>query len=125
MNVLSNNGAKLVSVPTDSSAVQPHYVFTRKKTERVGHRQTSAGIRATVGRTDWSYDFNMADTGPLLTSGIIFYLSIGAAIFQILEEPNWKSATEEYILQKENILKNYTCLKKQDLDIIIEVWTCF
>ena len=67
----------------------------------------------------------MADTGPLLTSGIIFYLSIGAAIFQILEEPNWKSATEEYILQKENILKSYTCLQREDLDKIIEVWTCF
>lgn len=62
-----------------------------------------------------------SDKGPLLTSCIIFYLSIGAAIFQILEEPNWKSAKEQYILQKENILKNYACLTKEGLDEILEV----
>lgn len=63
----------------------------------------------------------MADKGPFLTSCIIFYLSIGAAIFQILEEPNWKSAREEYILQKERILRNYGCLTKESLDEIIQV----
>ncbi|KAM6995329.1 potassium channel subfamily K member 5-like [Tautogolabrus adspersus] len=63
----------------------------------------------------------MADTGPFLTSCIIFYLSIGAALFQILEEPNWKSARDKYILAKENILKNYACLTKESLDEILEV----
>lgn len=63
----------------------------------------------------------MADSGPFLTSCIIFYLSIGAAIFQILEEPNWKSARDKYILQKENILKKYACLTKESLDEILEV----
>lgn len=63
----------------------------------------------------------MADTGPLLTSCIIFYLSIGAAIFQILEEPNWESSRDQYILAKENILKNYTCLTKEILDEILEI----
>ncbi|KAF1387787.1 hypothetical protein PFLUV_G00083570 [Perca fluviatilis] len=63
----------------------------------------------------------MADKGPFLTSCIIFYLSIGAAIFQILEEPNWKAARDEYILQKENILKNHACLTKESLDEIIEI----
>ncbi|XP_041648766.1 potassium channel subfamily K member 5-like [Cheilinus undulatus] len=63
----------------------------------------------------------MADTGPFLTSCVIFYLSIGAAIFQILEEPNWKSARDRYILAKENILKNYTCLTKENLDEILEI----
>lgn len=67
----------------------------------------------------------MADQGPFLTSCIIFYLSIGAAIFQILEEPNWKAARDEYILQKENILKNHACLTKESLDEIIEVCICF
>lgn len=69
----------------------------------------------------------MADKGPLLTSCIIFYLSIGAAIFELLEEPNWKSARDKYIQEKGNILKNYTCLTKEDLDKILEVRThiCF
>lgn len=63
----------------------------------------------------------MAEKGPFLTSCIIFYLSIGAAIFQILEEPNWQSARDKYTLQKENIVKKYKCLTKEDLDEILEV----
>ncbi|XP_056300929.1 potassium channel subfamily K member 5-like [Pseudoliparis swirei] len=62
----------------------------------------------------------MADTGPFLTSCIIFYLSIGAAIFQIFEEPNWRSARDEYILEKENILKKHACLTEEDLGEILE-----
>lgn len=67
----------------------------------------------------------MADKGPFLTSCIIFYLSIGAAIFQILEEPNWLSAKDNYLLQKENILKSHDCLTTEDLDHILQVWTQF
>ncbi|XP_076834632.1 potassium channel subfamily K member 5-like [Brachyhypopomus gauderio] len=63
----------------------------------------------------------MVDKGPLLTSAIIFYLSIGAAIFQVLEEPNWNLAVTEYNDKKERILKDYPCLKKDDLDKILEV----
>ncbi|KAM4625454.1 potassium channel subfamily K member 5a [Polymixia lowei] len=63
----------------------------------------------------------MVDKGPLLTSAIIFYLSIGAAIFQVLEEPNWKLAAEHYSTEKEKILKAYPCLTKDDLDKILEV----
>ncbi|CAN9514336.1 unnamed protein product [Ophioblennius macclurei] len=63
----------------------------------------------------------MADTGPFLTSCIIFYLSVGAAIFQILEESNWVSAKDRYILQKENILRNYACLTKEGLEEILEI----
>uniref|UniRef100_A0A8C8DRW2 Potassium channel, subfamily K, member 5b n=1 Tax=Oryzias sinensis TaxID=183150 RepID=A0A8C8DRW2_9TELE len=63
----------------------------------------------------------MADKGPLLTSCIIFYLSIGAAVFQILEEPYWMSVRDKYIQQKENILKTYQCLTLEDLDEILEV----
>lgn len=63
----------------------------------------------------------MADKGPILTSVIIFYLSIGAAIFQILEEPNLKSALEDYKNKTAHLLKLYPCLKKVDLDNIIEV----
>lgn len=63
----------------------------------------------------------MAEKGPFLTSCIIFFLSIGAAIFQILEEPNYISAKDTYIIQKENILKNYTCLTKEALDEILEI----
>ncbi|KAF3701524.1 Potassium channel subfamily K member 5 [Channa argus] len=63
----------------------------------------------------------MVDKGPLLTSAIIFYLSIGAAIFQVLEEPNWKLAAKEYKDQKDRILEDYPCLTKDDLDKILEV----
>lgn len=63
----------------------------------------------------------MADKGPFLTACIIFYLSIGAAIFQILEEPNWISAKDKYLLEKENILKKYNCLTKEDLDDILKI----
>lgn len=64
----------------------------------------------------------MVDKGPLLTSAIIFYLSIGAAIFQVLEEPNWKLAADKYRTQKDKILEDYPCLTKDDLDRILEVW---
>lgn len=63
----------------------------------------------------------MVDKGPLLTSAIIFYLSIGAAIFQVLEEPNWKQAARQYREQKDKILEDYPCLSKDDLDRILEV----
>ncbi|XP_051922293.1 potassium channel subfamily K member 5-like [Hippocampus zosterae] len=63
----------------------------------------------------------MADQGPLLTSCVIFYLSIGAAIFQILEEPNWELARSKYVLQKEKILEKYPCLRKEDLEEILGV----
>ncbi|XP_041828624.1 potassium channel subfamily K member 5a [Melanotaenia boesemani] len=63
----------------------------------------------------------MVDKGPLLTSAIIFYLSIGAAIFQVLEEPNWKQAARQYRERKDKILEDYPCLSKDDLDRILEV----
>ncbi|KAM3594195.1 uncharacterized protein V6R79_003885 [Siganus canaliculatus] len=63
----------------------------------------------------------MVDKGPLLTSAIIFYLSIGAAIFQVLEEPNWKLAAKQYSVRKEKILEDYPCLTKEDLEKILEV----
>ncbi|XP_041809800.1 potassium channel subfamily K member 5a [Chelmon rostratus] len=63
----------------------------------------------------------MVDKGPLLTSAVIFYLSIGAAIFQVLEEPNWKLAVAQYSAQKDKILEDYPCLTKADLDRILEV----
>ncbi|XP_077455402.1 potassium channel subfamily K member 5-like [Stigmatopora argus] len=63
----------------------------------------------------------MADHGPLLTSCIIFYLSVGGAIFQILEEPNWEIAKNKYILEKEQVLKRYPCLGKEDLEEILKI----
>lgn len=63
----------------------------------------------------------MADKGPFLTGCIIFYLSIGAAIFQILEEPNWILAKDKYLREKKNILKKYDCLTKEALDDILEI----
>lgn len=63
----------------------------------------------------------MADKGPLLTSCIIFYLSIGGAIFQIFEEGNWKSARDLYVKEKEDILKKFH-LTKENLTEILKVW---
>ncbi|XP_077088256.1 potassium channel subfamily K member 5-like [Siphateles boraxobius] len=63
----------------------------------------------------------MVDKGPLLTSAIIFYLSIGAAIFQVIEEPNWEIGVNKYKAEKEKILKQFRCLTKADLDYILEV----
>ncbi|XP_041044806.1 potassium channel subfamily K member 5a [Carcharodon carcharias] len=62
----------------------------------------------------------MVDRGPLLTSAIIFYLSIGAAIFQVLEEPNWTDAARRYELQKSQILKDHPCLTHAALEKILE-----
>ncbi|KAM8868824.1 potassium channel subfamily K member 5b [Spinachia spinachia] len=63
----------------------------------------------------------MAEKGPFLTSCIIFYLSIGAAIFQILEEPNWKSAKDEFNLKKEEILRKHACLTEESLAEILKI----
>ncbi|KTG04016.1 hypothetical protein cypCar_00005213 [Cyprinus carpio] len=63
----------------------------------------------------------MADKGSFLTSIIIFYLSIGAAIFQILEEPHLKAALDDYKNHTDYLLQKYPCLKKDDLDLIIEI----
>lgn len=92
--------------------------------EQEDSRASMTTVRWKTGatlRVGWSYGFNMAEKGPFLTSCIIFYLSIGAAIFQILEEPNWQSARDRYTLQKENIVKKYKCLTKEDLEEILEV----
>ncbi|GAA6085531.1 potassium channel subfamily K member 5b [Tachysurus ichikawai] len=62
----------------------------------------------------------MADKGSLLTSVIIFYLSIGATVFHLLEEPNWRNAVQKYQEDKEQILRTHTCLTKEQLDTIIE-----
>lgn len=63
----------------------------------------------------------MVDRGPLLTSAIIFYLSIGAAIFEVLEEPHWRSATDNYKRQKTELLKQFPCLGQEGLDKILQV----
>ncbi|KAK7904497.1 hypothetical protein WMY93_017104 [Mugilogobius chulae] len=42
------------------------------------------------------------------------------AIFQVLEEPNWKRAAREYSIQKDKILKDYPCLTRDDLNRILE-----
>lgn len=62
----------------------------------------------------------MADNGPVLTSCIIFYLSIGAAIFQILEEENWKRARDNYIEIKESIRRDHN-VSEHVLDKILKV----
>lgn len=77
--------------------------------------------RGSPGSSPASLSSIMVDKGPLLTSAIIFYLSIGAAIFQVLEEPNWKLAVNQYDDKKEKILKDYPCLSKADLNRILEV----
>ncbi|KAM4835758.1 potassium channel subfamily K member 5 [Thomomys bottae] len=63
----------------------------------------------------------MVDRGPLLTSAIIFYLAIGAAIFEVLEEPHWKEAKKTYYTQRVHLLKEFPCLGQEGLDKILRV----
>ncbi|XP_032505950.1 potassium channel subfamily K member 5 isoform X1 [Phocoena sinus] len=63
----------------------------------------------------------MVDRGPLLTSAIIFYLAIGAAIFEVLEEPHWKEAKKSYYTQKLHLLKEFPCLGQEGLDKILQI----
>ncbi|XP_004846698.1 potassium channel subfamily K member 5 [Heterocephalus glaber] len=63
----------------------------------------------------------MVDRGPLLTSAIIFYLAIGAAIFEVLEEPHWKEAKKNYYTQKLHLLQEFPCLSQEGLDKILQV----
>uniref|UniRef100_A0A4X1SPI0 Potassium channel domain-containing protein n=1 Tax=Sus scrofa TaxID=9823 RepID=A0A4X1SPI0_PIG len=63
----------------------------------------------------------MVDRGPLLTSAIIFYLAIGAAIFEVLEEPHWKEAKTNYYTQKLRLLKEFPCLGQEGLDKILQI----
>ncbi|TUA53252.1 Potassium channel subfamily K member 5 [Bagarius yarrelli] len=64
----------------------------------------------------------MADKGSFLTSlrYIFLYLSVGAAVFHLLEEPNWRNAVQKYNQEKEKILQTHPCLSKEQLDTIIE-----
>lgn len=66
----------------------------------------------------------MVDRGPLLTSAIIFYLSIGAAIFEVLEHPHLQNAAEGYKQKKSELLKEFPCLSQEGLDKILRV-SCF
>ncbi|XP_069879938.1 potassium channel subfamily K member 5 [Dipodomys merriami] len=63
----------------------------------------------------------MVDRGPLLTSAIIFYLAIGAAIFEVLEEPHWKEAKKTYYTERVRLLKEFPCLGQEGLDKILRV----
>ncbi|XP_015675118.1 potassium channel subfamily K member 5 [Protobothrops mucrosquamatus] len=63
----------------------------------------------------------MVDRGPLLTSAIIFYLSIGAAIFEVLEHPHLQNAAEGYKQKKSELLKEFPCLGQEGLDKILRV----
>ncbi|KAM5263783.1 potassium channel subfamily K member 5 [Ctenodactylus gundi] len=63
----------------------------------------------------------MVDRGPLLTSAIIFYLAIGAAIFEVLEEPHWKEAKNNYYTQKRHLLQEFPCLNQEGLEKILQV----
>ncbi|XP_036172794.1 potassium channel subfamily K member 5 [Myotis myotis] len=63
----------------------------------------------------------MVDRGPLLTSAIIFYLAIGAAIFEVLEEPHWKEAKKKYYTEKLHLLTKFPCLSQEGLDEILQV----
>lgn len=64
------------------------------------------------------------DRGPLLTSAIIFYLAIGAAIFEVLEEPHWKEAKNNYYTQKLRLQREFPCLSQEGLDKILQVSRC-
>ncbi|KAI4894535.1 hypothetical protein NFI96_023606 [Prochilodus magdalenae] len=110
--------------PPRSELPKPSREVTSASTGRPPSRSGASSPAAP--RSPWSCELvgssaAMADKGSVLTSVIIFYLSIGAAIFQILEEPNWKAAKDEYNRRKEGFLQKYPCLGKEGLKEIIEV----
>ncbi|KAM9435171.1 potassium channel subfamily K member 5b [Clarias gariepinus] len=62
----------------------------------------------------------MADKGSVLTAVILFYLTAGGTVFNLLEEPRWREAVTRYREDKERILHTHPCLTEQDLESIIQ-----
>uniref|UniRef100_A0A8C3PEE1 2P domain potassium channel Talk-1 n=1 Tax=Chrysemys picta bellii TaxID=8478 RepID=A0A8C3PEE1_CHRPI len=62
----------------------------------------------------------------VLVVGYLFYLLLGAMVFQLLEKQAEAQSRDQFQLEKLKFLKNYTCLDKQALEqfvqVILEAW---
>ncbi|XP_052536396.1 potassium channel subfamily K member 16-like [Tympanuchus pallidicinctus] len=58
---------------------------------------------------------------PLLVLGYLFYLLLGAMVFQLLEKQAETHSRDQFHLEKLKFLQNYTCLDRQALEQFIQV----
>uniref|UniRef100_A0A452HL47 2P domain potassium channel Talk-1 n=1 Tax=Gopherus agassizii TaxID=38772 RepID=A0A452HL47_9SAUR len=62
----------------------------------------------------------------VLVLGYLFYLLLGAMVFQLLEKQAEAQSRDQFQLEKLKFLQNYTCLDKQALEqfvqVILEAW---
>lgn len=58
---------------------------------------------------------------PLLVLGYLFYLLLGAMVFQLLEKQAETHSRYQFHLEKLKFLQNYTCLERQALEQFIQV----
>ncbi|XP_042680334.1 potassium channel subfamily K member 16-like [Centrocercus urophasianus] len=58
---------------------------------------------------------------PLLVLGYLFYLLLGATVFQLLEKQAETHSRDQFHLEKLKFLQNYTCLDRQALEQFIQV----
>ncbi|OXB76619.1 UNVERIFIED_CONTAM: hypothetical protein H355_014510 [Colinus virginianus] len=63
---------------------------------------------------------------PLLVLGYLFYLLLGAMVFQLLEKQAENHSQDQFHLEKLKFLQNYTCLDRQALEkfiqVLLEAW---
>ncbi|XP_069494989.1 potassium channel subfamily K member 16-like [Ambystoma mexicanum] len=60
-------------------------------------------------------------TSVLLAVSYLGYLLAGAAVFQALEEGAEQEAKDKAIRHKLGFLRNFTCLAREDLELLVEV----
>uniref|UniRef100_A0A8B9IBP0 2P domain potassium channel Talk-1 n=1 Tax=Anser brachyrhynchus TaxID=132585 RepID=A0A8B9IBP0_9AVES len=58
---------------------------------------------------------------PLLVLGYLFYLLLGAMVFQLLEKQAETHSRDQFQLEKLKFLQNYTCLDRQALEQFVQV----
>ncbi|KAL8185622.1 UNVERIFIED_CONTAM: Potassium channel subfamily K member 16 [Gekko kuhli] len=62
----------------------------------------------------------------ILVLGYLFYLLLGALVFQLLEKQAEAKSRDQFQLEKLKFLQNYTCLDQQALEqfvqVIMEAW---
>lgn len=58
---------------------------------------------------------------PLLVLGYLFYLLLGAMVFQLLEEQAETHFRDQFQLEKLKFLQNYTCLDRKALEQFVQV----
>lgn len=56
-----------------------------------------------------------------LVLGYLFYLLLGAMVFQLLEKQAETKSRDQFQLEKLKFLQNYTCLDRQALEQFVQV----